>query len=224
MFSRFGRVIQVSAKRNVIMRGQAFIVFQSGAHAQEALQSLNKAPFFGKYMEVQWAKRDSDVVLTAIQTENVKKTRRRVISKTYFQSAKFKERMSKKLAQRSKEMQELDQVNMNLLDHMLNPDAPVSAQNSKKTPQAMPKKIAPQKKLNEPHSMLILEKLPKISTENLKQLFSNLEGYKEIRHIESKGVALVDFEDANMARIALENVESHVFAGGERLQINFAKK
>jgi RNA recognition motif-containing protein len=222
MFSRFGRVIQVSAKKNVIMRGQAFIVFQSPAHAQEALKNLNKAPFFGKYMEVQWAKRDSDITLSPQKIENVRKTRRRVISKTYFQSAKFKERMTKKLAQRSKEIQALDQVNMNLLDKMLNPNVPLS--NTDQIPtQTIPQNI-PQKKLNEPHSMLILEKLPRIPTEELKLLFSGLEGYKEIRHIESKGIALVDFEDANVARTALETVESHIFEGGERIHINFAKK
>jgi hypothetical protein len=206
------------------MRGQAFIVFQSPIHANEAFKNLNKAPFFGKYMEIQWAKRDSDITLSPQELQNVKKTRRRVISKNYFQSRKFKDRMSKKMAQRSKEIQALDQVNMNILDQMLNPNTPATHQNTEEVNQSKKKKIPSQKKLNEPHSMLILEKLPKIPTDTLKLLFAGLEGYKEIRHIESKGIALIDFEDANMARIALESVESHVFEGGERIHINFAKK
>lgn len=218
IFSRFGRVIQVSAKRNVVMRGQAFIVFQNPAHAQEALKKLNKVPFFGKPMEVQWAKRDSDITLSPMQADRAKKTRKRVISKSYFQSAKFKERMTKKLALRSKEMQGIEKLNMNILDRMLNPGASHAGPKSDKP------NLATQKRLNEPHSMLILEKLPEISTEQLRGLFSGLEGFKEIRHILSKRIALVNFEDSNVASSALETVESHVFEGGDPICINFAKK
>lgn len=223
IFSRFGRVLQVSAKRNVVMRGQAFIVFQSPAHAQEALNNLNKALFFGKPMEVQWAKRDSDITLSPLQVDRARKTRKRLISKNYFQSVKFKERMAKKLALRSKEMEGIDKLNMNILDRMLNPEGLKPGQT---LPGRNPDRsaLSTQKRLNEPHSMLILEKLPDISTDKLRELFSKLDGFKEIRHIHSKRIALVNFEDASAASLALETVETHVFEGGEPISINFAKK
>lgn len=231
MFSRFGRVLRVSAKKNVVMRGQAFIAFQNPLQAQEALKTLNNAPFFGKLMEIQWAKRDSDITLSPAQAQKNKETRKRLISKNYFQTPKFKERMNKKIALRSKEMQNLNNLNMNLLDKMLNPDNtnPDHQNPSDLAQNKIPKsykepKTSMQKPLNEPHSMLILEKLPDIATDDVKKLFSSFEGFKEIRHIRLKRLALVDFMDSSAATTALESVKSHMFESGDLIQVNFAKK
>jgi U1 small nuclear ribonucleoprotein A len=205
------------------MRGQAFIVYQNNAQASEALRNLNNAPFFGKAMEVQWARRDSDVTLSLPEQEKIRKTRRRLITKEYFKSRKFKERMSKKMAQRSKELQELGQSNAQVIEQLSNPQTSDSQVQSKQVivPEGPP---APQKKLNEPHSMLILKNLPDIPTETLKGLFAKFEGFKEMRHIISKKVALVDFDDSSLASVALEGMEKFVFEGGEVININFGKK
>lgn len=172
-------------------------------------------------MDIQWAKKDSDIILAPHEMQNVKKNRRRLITKNYFQSSKFKERMSRKKALRSKEIQALDQVNMNLLDRMLNPDVPLADKPPKK--EADPNPVT-QKRLNEPHSMLILEKLPDVNTQVLNNLFSSYDGFKEIRHIVSKKIALIDFEDSARASMALEGLEDHVFESGDPIHINFAKK
>lgn len=214
-------MVQVNAKKNVAMRGQAFVVFQSNAHATEGIKNLHQAPFFGKPMEVQWARQDSDVTLTGEQLEKAKKSRRRLITKNYFKSPKFKERMSKKLAQRSKEMQALEQENQNVLDQTLNPNRPPSSEKPLPAKDTLP---PPQKKLNEPHSMLILKDLPDVTTAILREMFSKFEGFKEIRHISSKKLALVDFADSSLAALALEAMEPFTFESGESLHINFAKK
>ena len=200
------------------MRGQAFVAFQHPLQAQEAFKTMNNAPFFGKAMEIQWAKRDSDITLSPALAQKKRETRTRVITKKYFQSSKFKERMNKKKTLRTQEMQNL---NINLLDSMLTPQVP--GQTKEEPVPVAPKKTL-QKPLNEPHSMLILEKLPDIPTEQVKALFSNLEGFKEIRHIQSKRIALVDFEDSSASTAALETVKSHVFEGGNSIHVNFAKK
>lgn len=216
MFSRFGRVVQVSAKRNVVMRGQAFVVFQSPAHAEAARGALHQAPFFGKPMEVHWARRDSDITLSPGQAQAVRATRKRLITKNYFQSAQFKKRMARKLALRSKEMAGLGQLNMAILGKMLN------------SKEDRPGGGAPggpaQRRLNEPHSMLLLEKLPDVDKAALEALFAGQEGLKEIRHIGPKRIALVDFEDSASAAAALERVREQRFEGGEPVRINFAKK
>lgn len=218
LFSRFGLVLKVSAKRNVMMRGQAFVAFQNPLQAQEAFKTMNNAPFFGKLMEIQWAKRDSDITLSPALAQKKKDNRKRVITKNYFQSTKFKDRMNKKKALRNQEMESL---NINILDKMLDSG---QTQVKKEVQVPIPSKKPPQKPLNEPHFMLILEKLPDIPTEQLKALFSGLEGFKEIRHIGKRRVALVDFEDSSTASTALEAVKSHVFEGGEEIHINFGKK
>ena len=60
---RFGQVLDIKAKRNVVMRGQAFVVFKKKECAKAAKEGLNGFTIFNKAMEVNWAKRDSDFIL-----------------------------------------------------------------------------------------------------------------------------------------------------------------
>jgi RNA recognition motif-containing protein len=49
-FSAYGKVIDVIAKKNIRMRGQAFIIFESIDSAKEALQEMQGVEFYGKNM------------------------------------------------------------------------------------------------------------------------------------------------------------------------------
>lgn len=50
LFEAFGQVLQVVAKRNDRMRGQAFVVFREVGEATAAKNNLNGYPIFGKPM------------------------------------------------------------------------------------------------------------------------------------------------------------------------------
>jgi U2 small nuclear ribonucleoprotein B'' len=48
LFSNYGEVVEIHAKRNIRMRGQAFVIFQDEESAEQAIQSLRGFNFFGK--------------------------------------------------------------------------------------------------------------------------------------------------------------------------------
>jgi U2 small nuclear ribonucleoprotein B'' len=50
IFSRFGKVLNITAKHNIRMRGQAFVTFETKEEAREARETLNKALLFKKEM------------------------------------------------------------------------------------------------------------------------------------------------------------------------------
>ena len=50
------------AKKNLRMRGQAFIVFDNVESAKKAVSSMQGFPFHSKKMRIQYAKGDSDII------------------------------------------------------------------------------------------------------------------------------------------------------------------
>lgn len=57
------KILDVKTKKNVVMRGQAFIVFKKKQHAKDVRERLNGFTIFGKQIEVQWVKRDLNFVI-----------------------------------------------------------------------------------------------------------------------------------------------------------------
>ncbi len=60
IFSEFGQVIDVVVKTNLKAKGQAFVVLDSPAGAQEAVDEINGFPLFDKPMRMAMAKSRSD--------------------------------------------------------------------------------------------------------------------------------------------------------------------
>jgi RNA recognition motif-containing protein len=216
---RFGQVLDVKAKKNVVMRGQSFIVFKKKQHAKAAKEGLNGFTIFGKQMEVQWAKRDSDFVISK-DKRSYKIGKSRLVTKDYFHSEKFKQRMHKKLNEQQ--------------STMINNSLPVNSQNittmNDNSNDSLNKVIAntnlmyQEKQLNQINNTLLLDKLPDISTDVLIQIFSVFEGYKGVRHIRPRRVSFVDFDVNTQASSALAQTKDHIFEDGTKISINFAKK
>jgi len=62
IFEQFGNILEIHAKKNLRMRGQAFIVFEEVESAQKAVNSMQGFPFHDKKMRIAFAKRDSDLI------------------------------------------------------------------------------------------------------------------------------------------------------------------
>ncbi|KAI9207946.1 uncharacterized protein BJ171DRAFT_492181 [Polychytrium aggregatum] len=56
VFSQYGEIVEVRAKRNVKLRGQAFITFKTLESAQKAKQELHAFPLFQRPMDIQFAR------------------------------------------------------------------------------------------------------------------------------------------------------------------------
>jgi len=61
-FSTFGNVIEVHCPRTKKIRGQAWIVYDEPAGAVQAVAEMNGKMFFGKPIEVTFAKKKSDII------------------------------------------------------------------------------------------------------------------------------------------------------------------
>lgn len=82
-FTPFGPVLDVIAHKNIRMRGQAFVVFESIDSAKKAQQEMRNRELFGKPMIVQFAKTKSDATISQSGNEEALDThkRRRIASK-----------------------------------------------------------------------------------------------------------------------------------------------
>ncbi|KAF9160451.1 U2 small nuclear ribonucleoprotein B'' [Actinomortierella ambigua] len=62
LFSAFGRVISITALKTLPHRGQAFIAFSDLTSATAALRGLQGFEFYGKAMDIQYAKTKSNAI------------------------------------------------------------------------------------------------------------------------------------------------------------------
>lgn len=60
VFSEFGNIVEIVAKKSVKRKGQAFIVYDKVESAQEAIDELQGFELFGKQMQLDFAKTRSD--------------------------------------------------------------------------------------------------------------------------------------------------------------------
>lgn len=65
VFTQFGNVLEIQAQRHLKLRGQAWIIFDDLSGATKALREMQGFSFYGKPMQVQFAKVKSDVVSKA---------------------------------------------------------------------------------------------------------------------------------------------------------------
>lgn len=62
LFSNYGEVIEVHAKKNIKVRGQAFVVMADEETAEATIKALRGYIFFGKPLRLNFAKKESDVI------------------------------------------------------------------------------------------------------------------------------------------------------------------
>lgn len=63
IFSEFGNVVEIIAKKNLKAKGQAFIVFDSVDAATRAIEDVNGFDLFDKPMVLDYAKTKSDATV-----------------------------------------------------------------------------------------------------------------------------------------------------------------
>ena len=72
LFSEFGDVIEINARKSKKMKGQAFVVFKDIPSATNAKLSLNGSLFFGKELHIDFANSVSDIILKITNSLNAK--------------------------------------------------------------------------------------------------------------------------------------------------------
>ncbi|KAM3129521.1 hypothetical protein pb186bvf_018356 [Paramecium bursaria] len=198
LFSQYGSVIDVVTKKNIKMRGQAFVIMESLEEAQMAQQQLNNYQLYDKVMKVNFAKEKSDYISKK--------------EGTYIERDKLP--MSDKIKEHKKRIQERQQkqqLNQRQQKEVPTISIPLGFRETKP------------KFGNQPNKTLFVEGLLQVDFGNLEQHFRNFYGFREFRGIKPKAVAFVEFEDELKATHCLNELNGTEFEG-VNLQISYQKK
>jgi U2 small nuclear ribonucleoprotein B'' len=66
LFSQYGNIIDIVAKKNLRARGQAFIVFDESSAAEKAIQEIQGFEIYDKPMQLEFAKTRSDATVQRV--------------------------------------------------------------------------------------------------------------------------------------------------------------
>ncbi|KAM0418607.1 hypothetical protein ACHAPT_012506 [Fusarium lateritium] len=195
IFSEFGNVVDVVAKKNLKAKGQAFIVFDDPESARSAIEEVDGFELFDKPMKVALARSRSD------------KTVEMNCSQEEFESHK-RHRQAEKDKRKALEAAEEQR--------QLNKRGPGAATDSRPAKAARPSGLkstsaaASGSVLDEflpPNKILFVQNLPEdYDIEALTGVFGRFEGFREVRLVPGRrGIAFVEYEAEQGAITAKEN-------------------
>lgn len=67
LFSEYGTILEIVAKKNLKAKGQAFIVFDNAESAEKAIEEVQGFEIFGKEMKLEKARTRSDAFVEKVE-------------------------------------------------------------------------------------------------------------------------------------------------------------
>ncbi|KAG5519738.1 hypothetical protein PMAC_000011 [Pneumocystis sp. 'macacae'] len=197
VFSSYGTILDIVAHKNIRMRGQAFVVFDSVDSAQKAIADVQAFTLFDKPMVLQYSRTKSDATVKRLGTHE-----------------EFEEHKKQRLERKEKLK-------------MIQPKTKqTNASTAKKNPPKKPQKqhTIPDEHLP-PHKILFLQKLPEnITAEVLSAVFGRFSGFKEVRMVPGRpGIAFVEYETNDEAVVAKHGTVGMAL-GGTVISVNYGRK
>ncbi|KAL7268067.1 hypothetical protein RUND412_009324 [Rhizina undulata] len=205
IFSQYGTILDLVAKKNLKAKGQAFVVFDTPQAAEQAIKEVQAFPLFDKPMVLAFAKTRSDATVKREVGED---------------SAEFEAHKRRRMAEKERKQAQA------ALESKRRPQ-PTSQEPSKSTakkpsglkstaPAAAPQ--IPDEYLP-PNTTLFVQNLPDdADSDSLTAMFGRFDGFKEVRMVPGrKGIAFVEFEQLEGAIGAKEGM------GGMMLGDNIVK-
>jgi U2 small nuclear ribonucleoprotein B'' len=208
VFSQYGDILEIHARKSFKMKGQAFIVFRDVTSATNAKHALDNTLVFGKPMKVNYSKNISDIVLQQTNQYTHRDKLKRDLERKKRREEEYQE--LRKKSQKEKEKQ---------ISGGVATSTNISKQEKAKTVQSVTQQQMP------PNNTLFVENLPAdISEPILRSVFSKYNGFKEIRLFSGKGIAFVEYDNEINAGGALLGLNNLNLTTDCVLKISFAKK
>lgn len=198
LFSEFGDVVEINARKSRKMKGQAFIVYKDVSSATNAKASLNNSFFMGKQMKINFAKTPSETILRLTGAIDLKVKAEKDLERKRLRDEEYKI------------------CNVNIPKNTKRKEDKVKECNDGgKT------KIDKEKENN----VLFVEGLTsEINEKILNAIFGKFNGLKDIRLIKGRGVCFVEYDTDFNAGIALLGLNKSQLTNDTVLKISFAKK
>jgi len=238
VFSQFGNILDVHAKKTYKMRGQAWIVFEDLSGATKALKEMAGFNFYGKPMKVSFAKQKSDLIAKA-DGSFVARPKRKVEGakdKKGKDKPKKKQKVDveeKKDEKKKKEKREKPQANGTTLGGISNTALAAAAA---ATPAGPPATVPPAHAMahllmqsieaTPPNRILFVENLPNEASQMMvAMLFQQYPGFTEVRLVAGKpGIAFVEFTDAYQAGTAMTALQNFKITPTHLMKISYARQ
>jgi len=206
LFSQHGSVLDIHARKTYKLRGQAWIIFDDVSSATKAVKEADGADFFGKKMNVSFAKAKSDVVSKA-DGSFVSRPKRKLESKGRSAGPSAKKR-------------KID-VGGDGKDEKHGRAAPMATDGSGGGVVLAPSYAAEN---NLPNKVLFVENLPADCTlQALTALYTPYTGFVEARIPSGRvGIAFVEFTDEYAANVARQATNQFRISGNTLIRVNFS--
>eukprot|EP00003_Mantamonas_plastica_P020399 TRINITY_DN3293_c0_g2_i5.p1 TRINITY_DN3293_c0_g2~~TRINITY_DN3293_c0_g2_i5.p1 ORF type:complete len:219 (+),score=76.28 TRINITY_DN3293_c0_g2_i5:40-696(+) len=194
LFSAYGPIYEIVARRSLRMRGQAFIIFKELQSATNAMRELQGMEFLGKNLIIEYAKDKSDFVAN--------------LDGTLTQVKAAREERKKKEAKEKAERAELG-----IEDE--------EKQKAKKQ-QKMFQRLAKVTERNK--SLFVSNVADDTNEEEISALFGGFEGFQRVRSVPNMPeIAFVDYNTEYQAEVALNALQGYKLGSGA-LAITYVKK
>lgn len=204
LFSQYGDIMEIHARKSFRMKGQAFIVFRETSSATQAKNMLNGFPLFGKQIRINYSKNVSDI-----------------ISKS---SSSQKDKLQLDQQRRKRREEEYQEIRRKTAVKGV-PGEKSKKENFKNENMFVNKMMPSHDMGSIPNNTLFVDSLPSDITEPiLRSVFSKYGGFREVRLFEGKGIAFVEYDSEISAGGALLGLNGLPLTVDCTLKISFAKK
>ncbi|KAF4507024.1 hypothetical protein G6O67_005701 [Ophiocordyceps sinensis] len=196
LFSEFGGVVDVVAKKNVMARGQAFIIFDKPEDAVNSIDEMQGFELFGKPMKLSLARSRSDKTVESNCTVD-----EFAVHKRHRQAEKDKRRALEAAdSQRNLKRSTGATGGSDTRPVKLTKSAGLKS-TGVTTSTVIPDEYLP------PNKILFLQNVPDdYDVEGLTAVFGRFDGFREIRLVPGRrGIAFVEYEAEQGAIVAKEN-------------------
>jgi len=215
LFHRHGKILEIIALRKNGLRGQAFVIFDSVSSATAALNAEQGFTFFGKDLNIEYAREKSDRVAKKDGTF-VPKDRR---VKRAAAAAAVEAEQAKKLKMETAAAVETNGITVQDPSSLVKEDA---APKDASAAAANDEEEAKEEEAT-PSNILFADSLPSDCNEMmLSCLFRTYAGYKEVR-IPRAGLAFIEFEEEPHATVALKALNGFKLSASDTLDLRYGK-
>ncbi|KAL8982240.1 MAG: hypothetical protein Q9205_003185 [Flavoplaca limonia] len=208
IFSEYGTVIDLIAKKNIRARGQAFVVFDDVESAERAIKEVQGFELFEKPMLLDYAKTRSDATVQKDGGEEEFELHKR---------RRLAEKERKQAQQAAEEQKKLKRPAIPTAADAASSARPAKAARGAGLKSSNPAAgaVVPDEYLP-PNKILFVQNLPEdYDVDGLTQIFGRFEGFREVRLVPTrKGIAFVEYE-AEAGAISAKESTSGMGLGAE---------
>ncbi|KAF4125329.1 tubulin-specific chaperone D [Geosmithia morbida] len=211
IFSEFGNVVEIVAKKNLKSKGQAFVVFDNAQSAQNAVEETHGFSLFDKPMRVAMARTRSDKTVEMNGSEQDLEAH-----KQHRQAEKEK----KKAFEASEEQKQLKRGAGAAGDRG---NKAVRSSGLKSTSIAA-SSVVPDEYLP-PNKILFLQNFPdEYDAEALTSVFGRFDGFREVRLVPGRrGIAFVEY-DSEQGAISAKESTGGMSLGDKTIKVTYQRQ